>query len=94
VVAPLFVYGEALRLRHKASVLRRCFKRDEGLCGAFDQSADRFTQTCLGRPAGRRGDARKLRREIGGHLHAMSNLSSVGAGAHTTLWSSGGLAAG
>ena len=94
MVAPLFVYGEAPRLRHKARVLRRRFKRDEGLCGVFNQSADRFTQTSLWGTAGRHGDVRKLRREIGGHLHTRSNLSSVGAGAYTTLWSSGGLCAG
>jgi hypothetical protein len=30
-----------------------------------------------------------LRREIGGNLHAESNLSSLGGETHTTLWSAG-----
>src|SRR5438445_11735680 len=85
--APLFVYGEALRLRNEAGVPRRLFEGDDRPRGVLDQPGDRLAQKRLGGTAGQHGDAGKLRREIGGNLHARSNLSGISGGSHTTLWS-------
>jgi hypothetical protein len=89
-IVSLLVYGETLRLWDEAGMLPGLFEGDKRpRRSALDQPGDRLTQKRLGRAAGQRGDAGKLRREIGGNLHARSNLSSIRGRAHTTLWSGG-----
>ncbi len=87
--ASLLVYRKALRLWHEAGMLWCLFEGDKRARRALDQPGDRVTQKLLGGAAGQQGDAGKLRREIGGNLHARDNLSSTRGRAHTTLWSGG-----
>ena len=78
-----------MRLWNEAGMLPVFFEGDKRPRGVLYQPGDRLAQKRFGRAAGQEGDAGKLRREIGGNLHARSNLSSIGGRAHTTLWSIG-----
>jgi hypothetical protein len=93
---PLLVYGEALRLGHKPTLLWRAFKagrRNQGSrdknrrsTGSLEHPGDRLAQQRLRRAPGHQGSTRKPGREIGRNLHATS-LPPSAPRSHTTLWS-------